>query len=743
MAPIDLRTGASAGGPDPMANTVLPPNAAKTQSQQQQLGPAAGANANAPPKSQPTAVTVNMNQKQPTPTAAQKKQPRWFHAANNYLSARHMAMRKFSLLMERVREKKWTNDRVLEFDDPEQTTQSSSQRVTIFDFPPSNDVSYYCINRNDPDSQVPDAAEPVEKWRRISEIHVKGRLFPINGKTHYGRVYQGGLQNFYLTCALQALSLRPKLLHDVFAYSSVERGIYVLTFYKNGQYCTSEVDDLMPVDAAGLPIAAVSEDYPYILWPTIVEKAYAKLHCNGKLDTVGWEIIGEGGCIEECLVDLTGGVGGFWYTCDVSVDRLFVYLHELQREAIFVAQINQKACDTRNVKLNPFFPYVINRVTEFEGNCYVQMFCGAPYLADGGLSDISVVPWNLTNDPRWGQAESTNDGFFWMSIFDFSTYFEIIHECRLVNSGDRGAIPHMPSPRLPIPVYPCYVSEPMFESVHACADLITMDYKPEFLLTYHPHFYGVAGGGGTANNQSRQAEQQIQQQLGNEVYICTMQTDERLSQSAAGTRFQHLPICLKVWERVVNTPQTLSAANVRQQQEKPEVTWSLVTKSNFQENARDSTACFKIPPLPPGSLASQYLVTCEFHDKIPEKNKFLADVKETPLPDGVDSDDVVVNRLIFRCYSTKPLTVAPRVQGSTRAKNLFLTDPGADYPKAIRWTLVGSRDPKQMLRPDLPDDWDDLEGCGVAFASRLNRRDLENMIGNSGAPDGNGNCAIM
>ncbi len=63
-----------------------------------------------------------------------------------------------------------------------------------------------------------------------------------------------------------------------------------------------------------------------VLWPSLVEKAYAKLHCNGRLDSSGWEMIGEGGCCEEALADLTGGVCGRFYTRDVSPDRLFLYM---------------------------------------------------------------------------------------------------------------------------------------------------------------------------------------------------------------------------------------------------------------------------------------------------------------------------------------------------------------------------------------------------------------------------------
>ena len=44
-------------------------------------------------------------------------------------------------------------------------------------------------------------------------------------------------------------------------------------------------------------------------------------------------------------------------------------------------------------------------------------------------------------------------------VFQYPRSFEVIHECRLTNSGDKGAIPNMPPPRLPFAITPCHVNE--------------------------------------------------------------------------------------------------------------------------------------------------------------------------------------------------------------------------------------------------------------------------------------------
>ena len=57
------------------------------------------------------------------------------------------------------------------------------------------------------------------------------------------------------------------------------------------------------------------------IWPSLIEKAYAKIHtlrfsssAITEDDMGGWEAIGGGGKVEDALADLTGGVAGRFYT---------------------------------------------------------------------------------------------------------------------------------------------------------------------------------------------------------------------------------------------------------------------------------------------------------------------------------------------------------------------------------------------------------------------------------------------
>lgn len=153
--------------------------------------------------------------------------------------------------------RKWVNDQDLEVPDV-----TNNQVSVVLAFPPRDELSFYAQGRNNPDSEVPEGSHPLyeatvvrseSEWRRVTELHVAPRLFPDTGdeKHYFGRVFQAGLSNFYLIQALQALSLRPLLLKEMFAVVNLEKAIFVLMFFKNGQYCAVEVDDYVPATANG------------------------------------------------------------------------------------------------------------------------------------------------------------------------------------------------------------------------------------------------------------------------------------------------------------------------------------------------------------------------------------------------------------------------------------------------------------------------------------------------------------
>lgn len=89
----------------------------------------------------------------------------------------------------------WINDRNEELADKE-TDTGETEIHFLTEFPPSDTRSFYCRDSADADSKVPEAARPAfglrdgnqSTWRRISDIHAQPKLFPVDDKTHYGRV---------------------------------------------------------------------------------------------------------------------------------------------------------------------------------------------------------------------------------------------------------------------------------------------------------------------------------------------------------------------------------------------------------------------------------------------------------------------------------------------------------------------------------------------------------------------------
>jgi hypothetical protein len=526
-------------------------------------------------------------------------------------------------------------------------------------------------------SRMPDAGNN-SAWMRLSEFAQTRnivRLFAEMGspKNHYGRVFQGALNTGYLVEALNAITLRPTLVKHLFYKKcyDVTRAIYIARLFMYGSWHRIELDDYVPVgdppetSDENVPICCRSEHFPLVLWPSLVEKAYAKLFTyrakptcfdSTPLDKGGWEAIGGGGRVEDALVLLTGGVAGRFRTDQITADRLFVYLYEMQRDTLFVCRVNQKACDMFGVRLNPYYSYSVNRATPWEGRLYVQLFCAAPTVYDGGLQDISV-PYSLQQCKDFPETEG--EGFFWCDVNDFHLYFDTIIECHLTNTPEC-AIPGMPPPRLP-PQMPHvgfserpvtmfdeakavgyqHLSEegdviPFFEAVLACKGEpieITIDTAPEFDIVVPDQ---------------------------TEVYLSFDQRDRREGMVHAGNPRPPASIMIKVYERfdgnLYNNP--------------------YVAKSNWLP-INHSMAAFRV------KRGGRFLVEVCFPAGKPES----------------------ISGAIFRCYSTKPGVI---VTGFSTAgkKRHGLISPEQSQITAEKLTPVGSEDPREMENPDDPTPFD-------------------------------------
>jgi len=306
-------------------------------------------------------------------------------------------------------------------------------------------------------------------WRRLQEFSmdipypqhdaVAGAFNP-----HGGRVYQGALEDFYLVAGMQAVGMKPELLADMFVhmdFSSPKMGVFTLRLYKHGQWHDVLVDDALPFDKDLNPLCCSSEFFPDRAWPSLVEKAYAKLHGS-------WEGLGGGGHIEEVMTDLTGGCAARYGTTDVAADRLWQYLHEMQHWCIFACNINEGECSKRSVPIEQHWACSIWRLEKHASVPYICVCLAAPI---GTLRHLPVC--DVPSPDGYG----INEGFAWLRIDDFIAFFDTIYECRLVNTD----LPLLKVSE--IPVSPGWkVGFPWYEEMWAFQGNVYSETAPSFLM---------------------------------------------------------------------------------------------------------------------------------------------------------------------------------------------------------------------------------------------------------------------
>lgn len=636
----------------------------------------------------------------------------WFQVKDNRRELEVIANQHLAILRSRCNElvnegypscNRFTNDpEVFPVPATANNMQHTGDRGGIVPFPP-NDQQFYICGIYDPfESYLSEGAKPGHEpysdggkevnssWERLcnfAQHEGAAHLYRENGQRGYsmGRVFQGPLDNGYFIEALNALTLRPALVRSLFYTYDIGKSIFIAKLFKHGQWFKIEMDDFVPVageagattenaDQRG-PICCQSEHFPHVLWPTLIEKACAQLHTkrtrtrdDSEDDRGGWEAIGAGGRVEDALVLLTGGVAGRFRTREVSADRLFIYLYEHQQDTLFVCRVNQPACELYGVKLNPYYPYAVNRATPWEGRLYVQVYCAAPSLYDGGLED-TAVPYSLLHCKDF--PEHADEGFFWCDVNDFHVYFDTIIECHLTNSPPC-AIPGMPPSRIPpqipsanaavnargIPrnAFSRQMPSVWTEVVYANPGVVTKHNEPEFLLNIpvdhftHPH--------------------------GAEVYCSLDQFDHRVDMDSP-RREAPAALMLKVYEEAGRKDQYKSR---------------IVCKSNWL-------------PMNHSMVGFHCRHACKL-------------LIETAFPIAQNES---AKRLVFRCYSSCPgVTVA--ANPAKKQHQLVEPDDGEPYG-AVKWSMVGSIEPELLENPNDPQEFDADTDC-----LRKPQMDLNNSL---------------
>lgn len=482
--------------------------------------------------------------------------------------------------------------------------------------------------------------------------------------THEGRVFQGSLDNAYLVEALNAISLRPKLARRLFYCWSVEFSVYAVRLFKNGTWVCVEIDDFVPCrypseGDGNHPLCCYSEHFPEVLWPSLVEKAYAKActirvesEDGGEIAAGGWQAVCGGGRVDEALVDLTGGVASSFSTRDIAPDRLFIYLYELQRDCLFVCRVHIDNCTKNGVLLNPYAHHAVNRAAHHEGECFVQIFCAAESGVHSAGLDRLLVPEALNHL----YPEKGADGFFWLNIYDFQYYFDTIFECRLTNSPDVG-LDGMPPSRLPNAGLPAQGVPVMLDKKLPETDLLVrrgasragipvvepLDEQPIF-------FEWVFANPGIVSERTPAEFDIVLPHTPCEVVATVEQMCPRIAQVGLYRKPQ-AAILLKVYEHLNDNVYAST----------------LICKSAWKP-VRGAMVAFK--SLQGGTF------------------KVVAEMLE----------EERCERLIMRCYTS---VSSAMVTASNGMRKHLLAKPEGP-PMAIKWTFVGCVDASKLPRVDLP-----------------------------------------
>ncbi|KAL4647357.1 calpain-1 catalytic subunit-like [Arapaima gigas] len=285
-------------------------------------------------------------------------------------------------------------------------------------------------------SSIGMAADPdpknTIKWLRPKDIS-KDAVF-IEGTTGTTDICQGQLGDCWLLAALSSLTLHPTLFAKVVptnqSLTESYAGIFHFRFWQYGDWVEVVVDDLLPVRNGRLLFSHSRTLNEF--WSALVEKAYAKM--TGSYSSL------KGGNISEGMEDFTGGIArtltissrtpqGLWKVLAGALARgtllsCFIQAASVHEIGMVTPQGLVKGhayaiTDTDKVNKKPSEVFLLKLRNPWG---FVE-YCG-PW------SD-KCKNWDEVDNAEKKRLEliKAEDGEFWISVEDFSTFFHTVELC--------------------------------------------------------------------------------------------------------------------------------------------------------------------------------------------------------------------------------------------------------------------------------------------------------------------------
>ncbi|KFQ60826.1 Calpain-13, partial [Pelecanus crispus] len=266
------------------------------------------------------------------------------------------------------------------------------------------------------------------QWKRPTELHRNPYLI-VDGASRFD-IMQGEIGCCWMLAALGSLTQQKHFLENVLpkgqGFQDNYAGIFHFRFWQYGVWVDVVIDDQLPfLNGRYLSVyPRTSNEF----WPSLLEKAYAKL--RGSYQNL------HGGYLSDALVDLTGGVQVQFSLKDPPPD-----LEEILKAADKSRSL--MGCSTsgqlrRNKELR-------NGIVQ--GHAYTVTGAVKIRYKNGWKHIIRIWnpwghgewkgPWS-DNSPQWDHVEprfreallrNKNDGEFWMSCENFKEQFSWLCIC--------------------------------------------------------------------------------------------------------------------------------------------------------------------------------------------------------------------------------------------------------------------------------------------------------------------------
>ncbi|XP_076806717.1 calpain-A-like [Clavelina lepadiformis] len=301
---------------------------------------------------------------------------------------------------------------------------------------PSESISLYYSSR-------PPSRWDTIKWKRPTDISRDPRL--LTDGVGSEDIVQGQLGDCWWLASCAAISRSATHIKRIIPQDQKMTGpdyvgMFHFRFWRYGKWVDVIVDDQLPTMNGFLCFGRSADKNEF--WLPLLEKAYAKLH--GSYQAI------EGGFTQDGMEDLTGGIAINYDLGRKTPDSLFTILYKAFRNESFVsAGIGGSGnIEDRFTGLVSAHAYAMLKVARaaYEGG-YVDLVkfrnpWGGSTEWRGDWSDSSSK-WDTMDESvkqQLGYADKDN-GEWWMSYDDFTTYFNDVTICTVGPDFDADGAP--------------------------------------------------------------------------------------------------------------------------------------------------------------------------------------------------------------------------------------------------------------------------------------------------------------